>query len=161
MAARPVMASGVVAGGGEAVIRKLLRVVWLSIALGVGLEIVALIVSAFAGALPKFPVIIADTVQKGSWSLLVCGALAIGVTSAKALRAAASGLIGLFAAPLAFVIAKSLHKAVAQAMGAELPPPLTVAPSPLVLASIKALEFGVLGCAAAWLTRFAWADMRA
>jgi hypothetical protein len=60
------------------------------------------------------------------------------------------------------VIAKSLHKAVAQAMGRGTAAAVgtSVVPSPLVLAGIKAVEFGILGCAAAWLTKFTWADMR-
>jgi hypothetical protein len=149
-----------VKSGDDSAIFWLLKVTWYSVALGLALEIAVLLVQVFSSSLPKLPVIAADSVQKVSWSLLVCAALAIGVTSAKAVRTALSGVLGLFAAPLAFVIAKALHKAVGQALGAPAPPTLSAIPSPLVLAAIKAAEFAVLGTTAAWLSKQPWSRMK-
>ncbi len=148
-------------GGGNAVMTRILHIVWMSIALGVVLEIVFLLVNLFGkGSLPPASVAAADAAQKVSWSLMVCAALAIGTATAKVLREAMGGIAGIVAAPLAFVLAKSIHKAVGSALDAPADPVMESVPSPMILALIKGLEFATLGAIAGWYTKQEWADMR-
>jgi hypothetical protein len=136
--------------------RRLLQVAWMSILLGIGVEfmlvVVAAIFSETAGAKP----IVADAVQKVSWSVLVCSGIALGTAAARSVRAATMGVLGLLSAPLAFAVAKAAHKAVSQGLGLDVAP----GPSPLVLATLKGLEFAFLGAAVGWLSTKAWAGIR-
>ena len=122
---------------------KLLQVAWLSIVLGLGMEVLLLGIAAGFKNSVSVQTIIADTVQKISWSTIVCMGVAVGTAAGK-MRAQAMGLAGLIAAPLAFHIAKVLHKSTSQA--------LSIAgtasaggPSPFLLAGLKGLEYAVLG----------------
>ncbi len=54
----------------------LLRVAWLSIILGVAMEILLLVVAVGFGTAESAPPFVADLVQKTSWSTLVCMGLA-------------------------------------------------------------------------------------
>ncbi len=56
-----------------------LKVAWLSICLGIGMEILLLIAAAGFGAFSAVKVIVVDLVQKISWSFIVCTGLALGV----------------------------------------------------------------------------------
>jgi hypothetical protein len=139
---------------GAELLRKVLRVAWLSIGLGMALEVLLLTVAAYAGTAGDSPKpFIADLVQKVSWSFLVCVGIAFGTVAAKA-RAGVMGLLGLISAPVAFTTAKSLHKAVSQAMGM-VGGAAVAGPSPLLIAALKVVEYGVLGAALGWLGRSA------
>ena len=125
--------------------RTVLRVAWLSIGLGIALEVLLLTVAAYSGTQGSSPKpFVADLAHKVSWSFLVCVGLAFGTAAGKA-RSAVMGVLGLISAPVAFTAAKSLHKGVAAAMG--LAGAVAAGPSPLLLALLKALEFGFLGAA--------------
>src|SRR5215218_1258700 len=131
------------AAGGE-LWRTVLRVAWLSIGLGLVLEVLLLVLAAYSGTGGSTPKpFVSDLVQKVSWSFIVCVGLAFGSTAGKA-RAGVMGLLGLISAPVAFNVARALHKGASQALG------LAGAAgglSPFVLAGLKAIEYGVLGAA--------------
>lgn len=122
---------------------QILQVAWMSIGLGIAFEVLLLVLAAFSGtAGDSAKPAVADLAQKISWSFLVCVGLAFGTAAGK-IREAVMGALGFFAAPLAFVAAKAIHKGLGQALG-------TIAPGapftfPLLIAGIKALEYGVLG----------------
>lgn len=122
---------------------QVLRVAWLSVGLGIAFEVLLLVLAALSGTAGESArPALADLAQKISWSFLVCVGLAFG-TAARKLREAVMGGLGFFAAPLAFVAAKAINKGLGQALG-------TIAPGtpftfPLLIAGIKALEYGVLG----------------
>lgn len=118
-----------------------LRAAWLSIALGLALEIILVLLAAGVGGLGELAPIAADTVQKVSWSLLVCVALALGTGASR--EAARMGLLGLLAAPAAFYAARALHKALLSVLGS-IEDSASLGGS-LVIAGVKALEYGVLG----------------
>jgi hypothetical protein len=133
---------------GPASSSRLLRVAWLAVLLGIGLEIVLLVLAAGFGNLKGVRPVVADLVQKVSWSVFVCIGVAFGTAVSKG-RAAIGGFVGLVSGPAAFQGAKSLHKAVTQAL--DLPAAVT-SPGPLVLGILKAVEYGCLGAFLAWLS---------
>lgn len=141
-------AAPAVAGSGE-LWRKILRVAWLSIGLGLLLEILLLVLAAFAGTAGSTPKpFIADLFQKVSWSFIVCVGLAFGTTASKA-RAGVMGFLGLVSAPLGFGIARAVHKGVEQALGMA----AAGGAFPFLIAIVKGIEYGVLGAALGWLSR--------
>jgi hypothetical protein len=126
-----------------------LRVAWMSILLGLAIEGLLLAVAAGYGVLGSLKPFVADLAQKISWSVIVCVGIALGTVAAQA-RTAVMGMLGLFAAPSGFYLARALHKGAGQALA--LPDAVgMVAPSLLVLALIKAVEYGVLGAAVGWI----------
>jgi hypothetical protein len=132
-------------GAGAELVQRVLRVAWLSVGLGTFIEVLLLTVAAYAGTAGDSPKpFVADLVQKVSWSFLVCVGIAFGTAAAKA-RGAVMGLLGLVSAPVAFTTARSLHKGVAHALG--LAAGAAAGPSPLVIAALKAAEYGLLGAA--------------
>lgn len=122
---------------------QVLRVAWLSIGLGIALEVLLLALAAFTGTAGESgKPALAELAQKISWSFLVCVGLAFG-TAARKIREVVMGGLGFLVAPLAFVAAKAIHKGLGQALGTIAPgAPLTF---PLLIAGIKALEYGALG----------------
>jgi hypothetical protein len=133
--------------------KKLLHVAWMGILLGIAIEVVlvavALTFSEVKGARP----FVADLVQKVSWSALVCVGMAFGKVISKT-RVPGAGLGGLLAAPLAFNVARSLHKGVAQGLGL-----VATAPSVLVLlliSTLKGVEYGCLGSVVEWVQKRPW-----
>ncbi len=126
-----------------------LRVAWMSILLGLAIEALLLMVAAGYGVLGSLKPFAADLAQKVSWSVIVCVGIALGTVAAKA-RTVAMGVLGLFAAPSGFYLARALHKGAGQVLA--LPDAaVMVAPSVLVLALIKAAEYGLLGAAVGWI----------
>ena len=121
---------------------RLLRVAWLSILLGIGMEALLLAAAAAFGKQPAVAAALADLVQKVSWANIVCVGLAVGTAASKQ-QPRAMGLAGFAAAPLAFGLARALHKAVSQALS--IAAPAAGIPSPWVLAGIKAIEYTLLG----------------
>lgn len=125
----------------------LLRVAWWSIAVGLALEAVLLAMAAIAGKAGSISPFVADLVQKVSWSYLVCMGLAVGAAVGRAARGALMGLMGLLSAPVAFAIARALHKGATKALDIEGGP---AGPSPWLLAGIKAVQYGCFGLILAW-----------
>lgn len=128
----------------------LLRVAWWSIAVGLGLEAVLLAMAAVAGKAGSISPFVADLVQKVSWSYLVCMGLAVGAAVGRAARGAVMGLMGVLSAPVAFAIARALHKGASKALDLEAGP---AGPSPWLLAGIKAVQYGCFGLVLAWAVK--------
>src|SRR5258708_2521699 len=96
---------------------RMARVAVLSIVIGLALEGLLLLTRAATSHAPGWSVIAAECVQKVSWSSLVCLALA----SAQSLQQSVEGALGLagfLAAPSALLVARALHRASTQALGA-------------------------------------------
>ena len=137
--------------------KKLLLVAWTGVGIGILLEAVLVAITTCAGGPLTLPAILADLVQKISWSALVCVGLALG-TSASRARPQWMGFLGLMAAPAAFAIARGLHKAASQALG--VPEAGSSAPPVLTLAILKAVEYGLLGFGLALLARRPGSSLR-
>lgn len=135
----------------------LLKVAWLAILLGVGMEILLLIVAIGFGKFPEIKVLMANLVQKISWSTFVCMGIAIG-TAASKMRIPLSGLAGLISGPAAFFSAKAIHKSTLEALA--IAGPVASQPSAMMLAFIKGIEYAVLGGLFVYLGKFPAAGMR-
>ncbi|MES1242150.1 MAG: hypothetical protein ABUT39_11065 [Acidobacteriota bacterium] len=126
-----------------------LRVAWLSIGLGLALEVLLLVLAAFtdtAGAGPK--PFLSDLAQKISWSFIVCVGLAFGTTAAKA-KEGVMGLLGLISAPLGFAVARAVHKGVKDALGVA--GGAAAGASPFLIGGLKGIEYAVFGALLAWI----------
>jgi len=125
----------------------LVRVAWLSIGLGLAMEVLLLVLAITLGNAQSVKPFLADLTQKVTWSVIVCVGLAIGKLASKA-HLGLAGLLGLITAPLAFEVARSVHKGAAQALSVAIGSPS----SALVFAVAlnKGLEYGCLGLTIAW-----------
>jgi hypothetical protein len=132
---------------------RLVHVAWMSILLGLIMELVIIAVVTIDGSSGDGTSFFTDAVQKVTWSSLVCVGLALGTAASGAVRAPVMGLIGLLMAPLAFTLARMLHNAALQLMHVAPRAAAVSTPSVLWLAVIKAVEFGALGFAAGLLAR--------
>lgn len=130
--------------------RRIVRVAWLSILVGLALECVLIAIAAGFGKAFALAPALADTVQKVSWSFLVCVGIACG-SAASRLRAQWMGLAGMLCAPLAFGVSRALHKSAQQALS--LAPQAVAGPSIWLLAAIKGLEYAFLGALIAYVSR--------
>ena len=126
--------------------QRILRTAWLAILLGLALEGVAVALALAQGGAPGIGSILADTIQKVSWSFVVCVGLVIGTGAAR--EGIGMGFSGLLAAPFGFYAARALHKAAQSALGVTAAG--AGAPSPLVIVLIKGVEYGFLGAALGW-----------
>ena len=134
----------------------LLRAAWLAILLGFVMEAILLLFAAGFGIFPGLETIATDLVRQVSWSTFVCAGLAIGTAVSQA-RVPLMGIIGLLAAPLAFSISRSLHQGTVKALevagsGSDTTPVLA-------LALLKAVEYGCLGAAIAWVGGRSWGGL--
>lgn len=131
--------------------KTLIKAAWMSVGLGLLMQLLLLAAAAFFKNIPTVQAIVADTVQKISWSTLVCSGVAVGLAAGK-MRPHVMGIAGLIAAPVAFYVAKIAHKSVSQALsitGAA----AIAAPDPFVLAGLKGVEYAVLGVSVGLLGR--------
>lgn len=130
----------------------LMRVAWLAILLGLGVELVLLLVSIFGGSATG--TFVADTVRSVSWSVFVCVGLAVGTAITRA-QVPLMGLLGLLAAPAAFEASRVLHKGTVEALslsgGTDVGGTSTV-----LIAIIKGIEYGCLGLIIGWVGGRAW-----
>jgi len=121
----------------------LLKASWLSVLLGIVMELLVLGIAAGF----KNPVTVqgigADLVQKVSWSTIVCLGLAIG-SAATEMRHKFMGIAGFVAAPIAFHIAKILSESTSLALSLTLPSAIGL-PSPILLTVVKGLQYAALG----------------
>jgi len=129
--------------------RSLFHVAWLSIVLGVLLEIVLVVIAGVAPSFGDSKPVIVDLAQKVTWSFFVCMGLAVATIVTKA-RMISMGAAGFLAAPLSFYIARAVHKALSQALNITNSSGL-VGASPILLATCKGVEYGFLGAALGWL----------
>src|SRR2546422_11530868 len=89
--------------------RALLHVGWLAVLLGLVMEVILVALAAGFGTLKGANPILADIVQKVSWSVVVCVGRAVGTTAKKA-RRPLLGLARLHAPRHVFIVSRSLHK---------------------------------------------------
>ena len=124
----------------------LTRVAWLSILFGIVIEV--LLIAARVGMV-QAEAAVAELAGRITWSFVVCMGLAIGdaLTEDKPLWLGLSGLAG---APLAFTVARGVHKGAAEFLGANSP---VDAITPLLAATIRGIEYMCLGLALFWLSR--------
>lgn len=121
--------------------RKLLRVAWMSILLGLVVQGVVIAVLRF---MPH--TVLAEIAGKMTWSVVVCTAVALASIASKAAPAAV-GLMGLLAAPAAVAAARTVQKAVAGGMsgGVATTAVSLPAPGPWEMAIAKAVQYAVFG----------------
>jgi len=139
--------------------RALLRVGWMAVLLGLTMEAILVALAAGFGNLHGAKPIVADVVQKVSWSLVVCVGLAVGATAEKKARGPALGLSGLIAAPLGFMVARSLHKGAMHALGlaGSAKPGLAL----VLIAVVKAVQYGSFGLTLDWIAKKPWGGLAA
>ncbi len=139
---------------GQPIMPTILRVAWLSIGLGLALEILLLVLAAFTGTAGDSPKpFVSDLAQKISWSFIVCVSLAFGTTASKA-REGVMGLLGMISAPAGFTAARAVHKGVNTALGIAGP---AMAPSLVFLVGgLKAAEYALFGAVLAWIGKRAY-----
>jgi hypothetical protein len=127
---------------------QLFAAAWMAVALGFALEGLTALGAFTLGRSTSLQVFFASVGQKVGWGTIVC----VGLAFAKAFKpkdAGAAAWAGMLAAPLAFTLARAIHKGLAQALGLDV---ASTAPALLVLlTSIKALQYGVLGSSLARL----------
>ena len=132
----------------------LLRVAWLAVLLGLGMEALLVLIVLGLGTFPGIGAAVADLVRQVSWSVFVCVGLAIGTAVSK-LRVPSMGVMGLLAAPAAFAVARFLHQSAAQALAVS----GTVSSSDvslILIALLKGVEYGCLGLVVGWVGQRAW-----
>ncbi len=137
---------------------KVLRAAWTSIALGLLVELLLLAAATLGGGLLGAGPVVAELAQKVTWSVLVCVGIAFGTAAGKA-RGPVMGLLGLASAPLAFNVAKAVHKGVASALSTAAM--VAPGPAPILLALLKSVEYGFLGAAVGWVGRRPGANLAA
>lgn len=132
---------------GSQLAQTLLHIAWLSILLGLALEVIMLVIAANANKLPGIGPIIADLVQKISWSGLVCTGLAFGKAASSA-NPTWMAFAGLLSAPTALAVARTLHKSTAQALKVA---EAGAAAFPFFIAGLKGVEYAALGLLLGWI----------
>lgn len=118
-----------------------------AVTIGVLLQILLVVLRVSAGSGAPGVAALSEAAGSVSWSTLVCSGVALGVGAAR-YRAQLMGLLGLVCAPIAFACAKGVQRGVDVLMDAE-PGPLGLLV--LQIGAIKAVEYGLLGVAIAWL----------
>jgi hypothetical protein len=142
-----------VASGTNALLRRVLHVAWLSIGLGLALEVLILVLAAFTDTADTPKPFISDLAQKVSWSFIVCVGLAFGSTASKA-REGIMGALGLLAAPAGFTAARAAHKAVNGALGVA---GKAMAPNLVFLVGgLKGAQYALFGVVLGWITKRAF-----
>jgi ABC-type xylose transport system permease subunit len=131
-------------------IQKVFHIAWLAVLVGFLAQIAVAILKSCVqpgsfGAASFF----IEMAQKMSWSAIVCVGLALALVSQHA-KPMVTGMLGLLAAPLAVLVARTVQKSLSQALG------LPVESPPLLLLSlvclIKALQYMLLGYTLGWLS---------
>lgn len=118
-----------------------LHAAWMAIALGVLVQLVVFIAKLSAGAKIPGAALAVDMASGISWSVVVCGGVAIGSVAAK-LRPQAMGLAGIAFAPLAFAAAKGAQRGLGPLVGV---PPEVIGPVMIETGAAKAVEYALLG----------------
>lgn len=126
---------------------------WMAILLGILIEVVIVVIQSFGGLPGGFEPYMADLVQKTSWAFLVCIALTLATITLK-FRIPVMGIVGFIAAPAAFIIARALHGGARYALG--LDPAASDGTSPIVVAVIKSIQYGILGTSLAFISKYTW-----
>ena len=93
-------------------LRVLFAACWFAILLGLGLQILILIAKHAAGANVPGAQLLIDMIGGVTWSLIVCGGVAVGTVAARSVSET-MGWLGLICAPLAFAAAKGVQRGTA------------------------------------------------
>jgi hypothetical protein len=133
----------------------LFRVAWLAILLGFAMEALLLLFTAGFEILPGLGPMVAELIGKVSWSAIVCAGLALGTAASKA-RAPFMGLLGFLFAPLAFHISRTLQQGVAKTLEVAAAGAPVESYTLILLALLKAIEYGCLGVIIGWVGRRPW-----
>lgn len=121
---------------------KLFHVAWMSVGLGIALELLAIVILLLSGGSSTALGVAANVLSRVSWSVVVCAALAV-TTSLSRLSIPLSGVAGLLVAPSMTLITKSLQKMILTMLaGAQGGPAFGVL---LTFAAIKGAEYLLLG----------------
>jgi|SRR6185436_4801009 len=123
--------------------QKLIRAAWVAVLLGIAMEIIVLAAGGSSTA-----TLLRDTLGKVAWSTIVCFGVAVGAASSAKVRAPSMSLAGFLSAPAAFAVARIVQKALSQAMGSSSGSTRDV----VLLALLKALEYGGFGLVMGWLS---------
>src|SRR5215207_7351238 len=133
----------------------LLRVAWLSVLLGLGMEALLLLFAAGSGLIPGLGEIVAASVQKISWAVIVCTGIALGTTVSSIFRAPLMGMLGFLAAPVAFHVARTLHQGTKEAL--EITGGVaSIGESVFLIALIKRVEYACLAALIGWIGTRPW-----
>jgi hypothetical protein len=138
--------------------QSLRHVGWLAVLLGLAMEVILVVLAAGFGTLKDAYPVLADLVQKISWSVIVCVGIAVGAMAQKA-RGPLMGLAGLLAAPLAFVVARSFHKGALAALG--IAAAAGPGPSLILIGLLKGLQYASFGLALNWVEKKPWGKLAA
>lgn len=136
----------------------LIRVAWLSILLGLGMQ--ALLVLVRIGNIQELQPLAAELVQKVSWAFVVCMGLGVGMGVSQAYPPA-MGLAGLIAAPVGFYVARSLHKGTSELLEISAATAFAAGPDPFLIALLRGVEYLCLAAAIGWLGQRVWAGAKA
>jgi hypothetical protein len=131
--------------GGNSTLDQRLRVLfgacWLAILLGLGLQILVLVAKTAAGADVPGAQVLVDIAGGVTWSLIVCGGVAVGSVAARS-ASGAMGLLGLVCAPLAFAAAKGVQRGAAWLNGQ---PMEKMSALVVQTGALKTIEYAMLG----------------
>jgi|GEM_PF-1376872 len=155
-------ATSVVQDESEGTLLKVAKAVfhtsWMAFVLAVLIELIIIAIVSIGGTPDSFKPFLGDFVNKLSWGFLVCIALTIGTATTK-FRVPLMSFLGLLFAPFAFFIAKVLGSGTNQILGVA--PAPSDSTSPIVLATIRSVEYGVLGAALGFISQFTWGKVLA
>jgi hypothetical protein len=126
---------------------RLLTIAWMAVVFGLLIQLLVLLAKMAAGA--PFPGMrwLPDVMGGVTWSLIVCAGVGLGIAASEA-RKAVMGVLGLVSAPVAFVSAKGVQRAVQSFMEA---PVDKLTPLFYATAGVRAVEYACLGAALGWL----------
>jgi hypothetical protein len=118
-----------------------------TIMLGLANKLLLMLVAAIFPSTGDAPFLL-DLGSRLSWSVVVCGGLAAGMTFGR--RRLAAGVTGLIAAPIAFDLARAVRRGtVSYLQFVE----TSGSPSPVAIGAIKGIEYACLGVGLSWLSR--------
>lgn len=141
-------------GSNRAVV--LLRAAWLSVVLGLLIEIAVLTVLLTAGSAGGIRAEIANAAERVSWPVLICVAIVFAQTSARTIASASAlplsmGAVGFLAAPVTVAFTKVLQKGMTTLLdAASTSPDFQIL---LLIGVVRALEYASLAGSVGLLQR--------
>ncbi len=129
--------------------RRLLYVAWWAIVAGFVVQLLVLGAKFAAQAALPGANVMADIGSGVTWSVLVCGGVALGTAAANPSEAVMGGLGFLFA-PIGFAAAKGIQRGIQTVLDA---PVTEITSVTWTIGAIKAVEFGILGALVALLIK--------
>jgi hypothetical protein len=132
--------------------REALRVAALSVGLALLLELLQLVLAAFTGAGYGASTATRDVLLKVPWAFVVCLALWLAIALGSD-RPATILVVGLVAAPIASILARSAAELAHAYMASAAPAGV---PSAFLVAGLKGVEYACLGLFVLWLRRQDW-----